>query len=140
MVAFCQKHGDPISNVKLQKLLYFAEGWHLGLYSRSLFSEKIEAWPRGPVVYPVWKAYKGKDRLPISKRVPMPSVSAHVARHIADLMLEYGGLTAYSLEAMTQQEPPWREALEAAEDWVYSRNPISRETMQRHFAPPAIAA
>ena len=70
----------------------------------------------------------------------MPSVRGHVARHIADLMLEYGVQTDYALETMTQKEPPWREALEAADDWMFSKSPISRKTMQKHFANQAAGA
>jgi uncharacterized phage-associated protein len=42
--------GDLISNLKLQKLVYYAQGFHLALYDELLFEETIEAWTHGPVI------------------------------------------------------------------------------------------
>src|SRR5688572_18511108 len=58
--------GDSISNLKLQKLLYYAQGFHLAEHGRALFEERIEAWQHGPViptVYPEFKDY-GRGGLP----------------------------------------------------------------------------
>jgi uncharacterized phage-associated protein len=35
---------DPITNLKLQKLLYYVQGFHLALFDSPLFSENIVAW------------------------------------------------------------------------------------------------
>jgi uncharacterized phage-associated protein len=43
-----EEAGDSISNLKLQKLLYYAQGAHLALHNTPLFPEAIEAWTRGP--------------------------------------------------------------------------------------------
>ena len=43
-----------ISNLKLLKLLYYAQGTFLALYGRPLFNESIEAWLHGPVVPDVY--------------------------------------------------------------------------------------
>jgi uncharacterized phage-associated protein len=50
--------GDLISNLKLQKLLYYAQGFHLALYDEPLFPEAIEAWTHGPVVPDLYRHYK----------------------------------------------------------------------------------
>ena len=50
--------GDLISNLKLQKLLYYAQGFHLALYDQPLFPEAIEAWTHGPVVPDLYRHYK----------------------------------------------------------------------------------
>lgn len=42
--------GDTITELKLQKLMYIAQGIHLALYDSPLFKEEIEAWQDGPVV------------------------------------------------------------------------------------------
>ncbi|HUZ03805.1 MAG TPA: type II toxin-antitoxin system antitoxin SocA domain-containing protein, partial [Acidobacteriaceae bacterium] len=49
-IASFQKKNKAISNLKLQKLLYYAQAWHLALYGSPLFSDSIEAWVHGPVV------------------------------------------------------------------------------------------
>ena len=47
IIGFSHEHGDPISNLKLQKLLYYAQAWYLALYDVPLFDDPIEAWVHG---------------------------------------------------------------------------------------------
>src|SRR5260364_350033 len=58
--------GDALSNLKLQKLVYYAQGFHLALFSRPLFENAIEAWTHGPVIPGLYHAYKqyGAGALP----------------------------------------------------------------------------
>jgi uncharacterized phage-associated protein len=42
--------GEDLTHLKLQKLVYYAQGFHLGLFDKPLFEEPIEAWAHGPVV------------------------------------------------------------------------------------------
>lgn len=57
---------DSISNLKLQKLLYYAQGSYLALTNEPLFNENILAWKHGPVVNEVYQVYKkyGSDGIP----------------------------------------------------------------------------
>ena len=50
--------GDYISNLKLQKLLYYSQGCFLALRDEPLFDSPIEAWTYGPVVPEVYHLYK----------------------------------------------------------------------------------
>ena len=43
-------NGELVSNLKLQKLLYYVQGFHLAVFGEPLFEEEIEAWMYGPVV------------------------------------------------------------------------------------------
>ena len=52
------KVGDIISNLKLQKLCYYGQGFHLAFYGTRLFPNKIEAWTHGPVIRELYQAYK----------------------------------------------------------------------------------
>ena len=62
-----EEAGDSISNLKLQKLLYYAQGAHLALRDEPLFGEPIEAWTHGPVVPSVYRQYKqhGGEPIPV---------------------------------------------------------------------------
>lgn len=55
---------DPM---KLQKLIYFAHGWHLALYNDPLINEEIQAWQYGPVVQSVYHEFKEFGAEAISK-------------------------------------------------------------------------
>ncbi|MCI8513016.1 MAG: DUF4065 domain-containing protein [Lachnospiraceae bacterium] len=50
---------QDIANLKLQKLLYYAQGCFLAVAGAPLFLEDILAWQHGPVVEPVYYQYKG---------------------------------------------------------------------------------
>ena len=52
-----QQRGDLVTNLRLQKLLYFAQGWSLARYGKPLFDAPIEAWKFGPVVREVYNEY-----------------------------------------------------------------------------------
>lgn len=58
IILYFQEHGEPLTNLKLQKLLYYAKGWYLALYDKPLFNDKIEAWVHGPVVPSIYHAFK----------------------------------------------------------------------------------
>lgn len=50
--------GDGITNLKLQKLLYYTQVFHLSLKGVPLFDESIEAWRHRPIVLDVYEQYK----------------------------------------------------------------------------------
>ena len=50
--------GDTISNMKLQKLVYYAQGFYLALYGKPLFPERIEAWDQGPVIPELYRRFE----------------------------------------------------------------------------------
>ena len=52
------KEKKPITQIKLQKLIYFAHGYYLALREKPLIREKIEAWQYGPVVPSVYHRFK----------------------------------------------------------------------------------
>jgi uncharacterized phage-associated protein len=42
--------GFPLSHMQLQKILYYAQGYLLGMNGQKLFEDIIEAWKHGPVI------------------------------------------------------------------------------------------
>ena len=50
--------GEPLTPMKLVKLVYIAHGWHLGLYNKPLISEAVCAWKYGPVIESVYHVFK----------------------------------------------------------------------------------
>ena len=66
IISFFQKKQEPITNLKLQKLLYYVQAWYLALYDEPLFDDKLEAWVHGasqPQVYSQFKQFLW-NRLP----------------------------------------------------------------------------
>lgn len=54
-----------MTNLKLNRLVYFAQAWSLEKFSRPLFEEEAEAWQYGPVIPSVYRAFRpcGRNRI-----------------------------------------------------------------------------
>ena len=79
-------HAEPISNMKLQKLCYYAQGLSLARLQRPLFKGQIKAWEHGPFIPALWHKYKESwyYSIPIPQESPeCPSE----AKHTPDLVI-----------------------------------------------------
>lgn len=132
-IASFQKKHKEISNLKLQKLLYYAQAWHLALYDVPLFDDKIEAWVHGPVVRSVFREYKAFGWNPLSVHGPKPNFSEEVNRHLDEVARVYGKFDAVDLERMTHREDPWLDARGNLAPDAPSRNVISYSAMKRYY-------
>jgi len=132
-VSSFQKAGDPVTNLKLQKLLYYAQGWYLAFTQSPLFEERIEAWPHGPVVPPIYGAYKQYQWSPIVGEVSEPRLADPIRKHLEEVMEAYGVHGAYYLERLTHQERPWIEARAGLAETEPSNAVITHEAMKRFF-------
>lgn len=101
--------GDGITNLKLQKLLYYAQGFNLAINEEPLFNEEIRAWTYGPVVPEVYGQYKGGG----AQAIAVPDEEVSLGEEEKDLVLNvwkvYGQFSAWRLKEMTHEEPPWRD-------------------------------
>jgi len=63
--------GRPVTNLKLQKLVYFAHGWYLALTDKPLIDSTIEAWRFGPVVNSLYHGLKEYGMNPITSKLSL---------------------------------------------------------------------
>ena len=110
VVATFQEAGDPIDNLKLQKLLYYIQGFHLTFFDKPAFPEDFEAWVHGPVLPGVYVEYKKYRWNPISDEVEKPQLGKDTAELADEVMKVYGTETGWQLEQRTHREAPWLEA------------------------------
>ncbi|MBS4050776.1 MAG: DUF4065 domain-containing protein [Methylomonas sp.] len=102
--------GEVVTHLKLQKLLYFAQAYHLANFNKALFKEDFEAWTHGPVVPEVWHKFRkhGFDSIPRQTRTPrLTDETADFMRAVLD---KFGSIGAKRLEKITHEHAPWREA------------------------------
>ena len=57
VIRYSNKHNLDVSNLKLQKILYFIQAQFLVNHDRPCFGAKIEAWSFGPVVPTIYNEY-----------------------------------------------------------------------------------
>lgn len=104
--------GDVVTNLKLQKLLYYAQGYHLALYGKRLFKEDLEAWQYGPVVPSVYHQYKSNGSSGIILNEENFNCKDHLDQQQLELIQEiydvYGQFSALKLMDMTHSETPWK--------------------------------
>ena len=99
------------SAMKLQKLCYYSQAWHLVWDDEPLFREAVQAWADGPVVYELFDGHRGQ--FSVSGPWSQGSVAALTPsqRETIDIVLNhYGQLTGQALSALTHSEAPWRNA------------------------------
>lgn len=119
--------GDSITNLKLQKLLYYAQGFYLAIHNKPLFEEDILAWEHGPVVSRVYHVFSKYG----SNAIPVPDLEVKLTKKEKKLIIGvwnvYGQFSAWKLRDMTHSERPWKET---------SRNQvISHELLKSFFVP-----
>ena len=132
-----QKAGTPISNLKLQKLLYYVQGWHLGIHGKPVFDEQIEAWVHGPVVPVVFREYRDFKWNPIAVSELPAKIDPEISEHTLSVLGAYGKLTAAQLEAVSHIEEPWIEARKGLGPKEPSNAVITHASMKRFFGKRA---
>ena len=110
IVKWFQEHGDLVTNLKVQKLLYYVQGWHLGITKRRAFDGEFMAWIHGPVNYPVYQEFREFRWNPISRDMGEIVLDPEIEQHVRDVLSVYGDETAWELERRTHSESPWIKA------------------------------
>ena len=96
--------------MKLQKLLYYAQGHHLATFGQPLFHDAIYAWDMGPVVPGVWKEERDGD--PWAAETVAPKLGEAELNTVGYILSRYGNLSGKDLENLSHSEDPWRDANE----------------------------
>lgn len=120
---------DLLTNLKLQKLLYYAQGCHLAIFGEALFDDKIEAWDLGPVVPSAYHAFKPCGRQPIEDRSGSAgSVDDRSAEFLSVVSDRFGQYSASRLIKMTHAESPWQDSYQSG-----LNNMITVDVMKNYF-------
>mgnify|MGYP000999972873 FL=1 len=113
-IGFSNDTGSLITNLKLQKILYYTQAWYLALFNEPLFQDDFEAWVHGPVVRELYNEYKHFSCKPIEKDINEQDFNSirnnyndKTQQFLQELADEYFTLDAYTLERLTHQEEPW---------------------------------
>lgn len=133
-----------LSPMKLQKLVYYAHGWHLGLTGQPLLDEQVQCWKFGPVVESLYHATKHFGMGVVTARLAGPPDDPTAAnpphdqrvRHLLDKIWDtYSGFTAIQLSNLTHLPgEPWRDVYDQHNGLVPLGIDIPDELIRRHFA------
>jgi uncharacterized phage-associated protein len=136
-VKYARADDGDISNLKLQKLLYYAQGYRLARSGAPLFSDRIEAWSHGPVVPAVYQAYKrfGSGDVDLDPDDPFSwsDVDKETTQFLIEVWEAFGGFGAWRLRNMTHSEDPWRSSFEQD----VSHIEITQDSLRTYFSTRA---
>lgn len=126
----CNNSCKTISNLKLQKILYFVQAEFLVSQNAPCFREEIEAWDFGPVIPDVYHRYKVYGSASIPKicedgYCPFSHEDKILADGIIDQCSKY---SASTLVEITHRQSPWKNAYQK-----YSGAVISNESIKVFF-------
>jgi len=103
-----QESGDVLTNLKLQKLCYYVQGFHLALHGKPLFNDNFVAWEHGPVVASLYDKLKKFRATQVTIDEPLnDSITDNQKDLIAEVNRVYGQFSAWKLRDMTHNETPW---------------------------------
>lgn len=135
LLAWACENGDLITNLKLQKLLYYAQAWHLVNYKKPLFSDNIEAWEFGPVIpsiYTHWKNYKSSPIPYKPNREEDKPFTEEQRSYLHEFARVFMNFSATALVSMTHNEAPWQQAFEKSDKVISQDNMLKFYTQLYH--------
>ena len=131
IIWYCKKKEYSISNLKLQKLLYFVQAEFLVSAGTPCFEEEIEAWDFGPVVPEVYHEFKIFGSADIPKFVCANADEAILKKDkvmINEMVDQCGAYSASTLVEITHNQDPWLNAYEK-----YCNHVIEKDAIKQYF-------
>ena len=128
-----RERGELLTNLKLQKLLYYGQAWHLALLGAPIFSEDFQAWVHGPVLPSQYRRFRDYRWQPITEEVEAPRLSNELGAHLIEVLDVFGVESAVALEMMTHRESPWIDARRGVPPDVPSETVIAKDAMQAYY-------
>jgi uncharacterized phage-associated protein len=135
VAAYILKRESPMSTWKLQKLVYYAQAWHLAWDERPLFGARIEAWANGPVVPEIYRQHRGKFSISFKdwKTGDLSKLRQDERATIDAVLAGYGKLDGRQLSHLTHNEDPWKDARGDLPATASSSAVIKPEAMQQFY-------
>jgi uncharacterized phage-associated protein len=122
-----------MSAMKLQKLVYYSQAWHLVWCEEPLFDERIEAWANGPVLPSLYEQHRGLFMLSPGAFSEEFHLSDEEQDSVERVLNAYGGKTSQWLSNLTHSEAPWLEAREGLADGERGNHEITPAAMAEYY-------
>lgn len=138
-----RNNANDLTPMKLQKLVYFAHGWHLGAIHKPLINEQVEAWRYGPVVRSIYDAAKSYGNRPVTNYLEhpfyLPQIDLVQTPDISSLLnwvwSQYGRFDGAQLSNMTHEVgSPWHKIYTQTGGNPLYGTDIPQSEIEQHFA------
>lgn len=125
--------GDAITHLKVQKLIYYAQGWAIAHLGKPLFEESLQAWAHGPVAPSVWNYFREARYEALPEQRVTKRIASDVSLLLASVNDKYGTYPAKRLERMTHAERPWKNARKDLPPEARGNGVISHDDIVSYF-------
>lgn len=119
--------------MKVEKLVYYCQGWHLARHGSQLFDAPIEAWREGPVVPALYREHRRQYEVAEWPQGNADRLSSSQLATVRWVTHEYGQFSATELSRMTHGELPWRMARGALPESSPSTERINVDVMRNYY-------
>lgn len=133
--------GEGLSLLKLHKLLYYCQAWHLAFSNGvPLFQGRFQAWVHGPVNRHIYDRFKETKSLysevkqyDVRNDFDLGKLPSSVRTHIDNVLEVYAKFSGTQLEEMTHREDPWQKAREGYRPSQRCEVEIDEDLMRRFY-------
>lgn len=138
IINLTQEDEHSLINLKLQKLLYYIQAWHLGIYKSHFFKGNFQAWAHGPVNIDIYDRFKSSKNLYsfITVRDIIKNdldIEKDDIAYINWILENYAPFSGVELEHMTHNETPWISARGDTPPLHKCTNVISDDSMISYY-------
>jgi uncharacterized phage-associated protein len=123
-----------MSAMKLEKLVYYSQAWHLVWEDEPLFADRIEAWANGPVVPALYREHRGQFTVKTWSHGDAAKLNTPQRTSIDAVLKYYGEKTAVWLSELTHREAPWKDARKGVGPGQACSREITKAAMAEYYA------
>jgi uncharacterized phage-associated protein len=133
VAAYILRRLGPMSAMKMQKLVFYSQAWHLAWHGRPLFKARIEAWAQGPVIRELYREHRRMYNVSSWPRGNPADLSLDARQTIDAVLNYYGDKTAFWLSELAHREDPWLQAREGYPSGARSEREISEAAIKEYY-------
>ena len=133
VAAYILENRGKMSVMKLQKLVYYSQAWHLVWEEKRLFNDRIEAWANGPVAPSLYREHRGDFHRADWPKGDSAALSDKQRESVDAVLKFYGPREAVWLSELTHREAPWRDARAGLAPGARSSKEITPAAMAEYY-------
>lgn len=137
-------NGQALTNLVINKVLYFIQGWHLAYFKSKLFNDVPQAWVYGPVYSRVYRKFKNVSNIAsldaddLSKLLDDAKLKLNLEekqqKFLDSVISHYGKKSAFELTSISHDTDPWINARKDLSIVENSMNYIPHQNMLDYFS------
>jgi uncharacterized phage-associated protein len=129
--------GKTLSVLTLQRLLYFAQGWHLAFYGGPFFEGRFQAWAQGPINRKIYDRFANRpldsqvSAADVSKGFDVASVSQEKSNYIRSVLDAYASCEDSTFGEIINNDAAWLEARSGCLE--HSQREMEEDNIRRFY-------